>query len=175
MTKNSLFIFIIFQELQNITCAQNRKPEQRILNGYHILYYTLDFFHHSQLLNGNDLFYYSRWNQPSTLGIAHDDLTAIQEPNLNAKATSIVSSCSCSSRCNMLEGDSSSPVLSLLHSLSRICNTLNAFSLFHFSKIFPLIPRLLYLFGSTIVTSLPNNHFTHFPQFCINRLYQPLL
>ena len=48
-------------------------------------------------------------------------------------------------------------------------------SLFHFSKIFPLNPRLWYLFCSTTITSLPNNHFTHIPQFCINRLYQPLL
>ena len=52
-------------------------------------------------------------------------------------------------------------------SLSRIYNTLNAFLLFLFSKIFPLIPRLLYLFGSTTFTSLPNNHFSHFPHFCI--------
>ena len=51
-------------------------------------------------------------------------------------------------------------------SLFRIYNTLNAFFLFHFSKIFPLIPRLLYLFGSlSIILLIQCSAFDHI-QLC---------
>ena len=63
--------------------------------------------------------------------------------------------------------------LFLHYSLSRICNSLNAFCLFHFSKIIPSYSSSIVPVWQYKVTSLPNNHFTNVSPIWINRIYIP--